>query len=63
MVIEEVDRVAFVQGRFYLEIEVIKKDETRERFIASADAGITDLDCIWFGTADEYHEELDRRGF
>jgi hypothetical protein len=50
--------VKITQARWNVWIEIEKSDGTVEKFIASADHGATWGDGIFFGTPEEYKEQI-----
>lgn len=51
--------VRITQGRWDVRIELFKKDGKVE-YVASADSALTGGSGLWFGTVDEWVEEVDR---
>lgn len=51
--------VRITQGRWEVRIELFKSDGKVE-YVASADSALTEGSGLWFGTADEWAEEVDR---
>lgn len=54
VVFNNVRSVEFVEKRWTLAINVTLADGSRLEFVASADSGDTDSDCLWFGTRDDH---------
>ena len=53
--------VTIVHTRWQVYIKIDRENESSPReFVASADAGFTNHDGIWFGTRAEFDEELTR---